>query len=140
MEMPTYKPKVEGWDLKEWAMKHKGFADQAVPKWTAAVKEKYGKEVTKFASLGYCFGAPFVFETLGSGVADVGAFAHPTFLTDSHFEKLSSMLPNYHCCVDAHWAFQPVLTSVCAQSPSSSPAVRTTPSSATRTAKRPWIS
>lgn len=97
MEMPTYKPKVEGWSLPEWAMKHKGFADQAVPKWAAAVKEKYGKEGTKFASLGYCFGAPFVFETLGSGVADVGAFAHPTFLTDDHFEKLGKPL-FLSCC------------------------------------------
>lgn len=59
-----------------------------MPKWTDAVKEKYGDEKTKYACTGYCFGAPFVMDLLAGDRVAAGAFAHPTALKEEHFTKL----------------------------------------------------
>lgn len=38
--------------MDKFIAKHKKFADEAVPKWIAAVKEKYHKEGAKYACVG----------------------------------------------------------------------------------------
>lgn len=39
----------------------------------------------------YCYGAPYVCEQLAKGgICTAGAFAHPAFLLESHFEQLES--------------------------------------------------
>ncbi|KAJ7625893.1 dienelactone hydrolase [Roridomyces roridus] len=76
-----------GFDYEEWKAKHQAFAKVAVPKWIDAVKEQFGTPETKYAAVGYCFGAPYVMDALSesSSTACVGAFAHPAFLNESHF-------------------------------------------------------
>jgi dienelactone hydrolase len=61
-----------------------------VPKWTQAVKEKYGDGKTKFGCTGYCFGAPFVMNLLASEAVAAGAFAHPSMLKEEHFAAIKS--------------------------------------------------
>lgn len=39
----------------------------------------------------YCFGAPYVCDELAGDTVTAGAFAHPAFLKDHHFQKLKSM-------------------------------------------------
>lgn len=39
-------------DYEAWKVKHTAFADVAVPRWVAAVKEKFGKPETKYACVG----------------------------------------------------------------------------------------
>ncbi|KAG8158327.1 hypothetical protein KVR01_012088 [Diaporthe batatas] len=93
-----------GFDFYAWIKKHQEFADEAVPRWVDAVKTKYGKTGTKYASVGYCFGAPYVCDQLvEGGIASVGAFAHPAFLTDSHFAKLKR--PLFLSCADTDVTF-----------------------------------
>lgn len=41
-----------GFDYEAWKQKHIAFADDAVPKWVSAVKEKYGSASTKYACVG----------------------------------------------------------------------------------------
>lgn len=42
----------EGFDFEAWLAKHSGFADEHVPGWVEAVKQKYGKAGTKYACVG----------------------------------------------------------------------------------------
>ncbi|KAK1496382.1 dienelactone hydrolase [Colletotrichum cuscutae] len=98
-------PLPEGFDMAAWRSKHWNFATENVPKWTAAVKERFGAELkaetgkeTKFACVGYCFGAPFVCNLLagaggdGEPVVSAGAFAHPTALKEEHFTSIKKPL------------------------------------------------
>lgn len=77
-------------DYDAWKLKHMTFADDIVPKWIQAVKENYGKTDTKYACVGYCFGAPYVCDQLANNSVSVGAFAHPAFLKESHFYNIKS--------------------------------------------------
>ncbi|KAH8816644.1 hypothetical protein F5884DRAFT_662720 [Xylogone sp. PMI_703] len=79
-------------DYEEWKRKHTAFANVAVPKWVKAVTEQYGKPTTKYACVGYCFGAPYVCDQLAGDVVTAGAFAHPAFLKEHHFFNLKSPL------------------------------------------------
>lgn len=38
----------------------------------------------------YCFGAPYVTDALAADLCEVGAFAHPAFLKEHHFENIKS--------------------------------------------------
>lgn len=82
-----------GFDYEAWKAKHTAFANSAVPPWVSAVKSEYGTPTSKFACVGYCFGAPFVCDQLSSkGICTAGAFAHPAFLKEHHFQELSRPL------------------------------------------------
>ncbi|KAK0209227.1 Alpha/Beta hydrolase protein [Desarmillaria ectypa] len=73
-------------DYEAWKQKHMAFADSNVPKWIDAVVEQFGGPDTKYAAVGYCFGAPYVMDMLLEGsLFCAGAFAHPAFLRESHF-------------------------------------------------------
>lgn len=48
-------------DYEAWKAKHMAYSDERVPVWVNEVKAKYGKEGTKFACVGYCYGAPYVY-------------------------------------------------------------------------------
>lgn len=90
-------PLPEGFDLAAWRSKHFNFAVENVPKWTDAVKAKYGNEKTKYACTGYCFGAPFVMDLLAGERVSAGAFAHPTALKEEHFMNLKRKSPHVVC-------------------------------------------
>lgn len=79
-------------DYEAWKRKHTAFADVAVPKWVAAVTSRYKRQNprTKFACVGYCFGAPYVCDELAKDNVTVGAFAHPAFLKEHHFRNIES--------------------------------------------------
>ncbi|EFQ26058.1 dienelactone hydrolase [Colletotrichum graminicola M1.001] len=78
---------------------HSAFAAETVPRWTAVVRARFGAELraatgteTRFACVGYCFGAPYVCDLLagvggdgGEPAVSAGAFAHPTALKEEHF-------------------------------------------------------
>lgn len=42
----------EGFDFEAWLTKHSDFASQHVSGWIDAVKQKYGKQETKYACVG----------------------------------------------------------------------------------------
>lgn len=42
-----------GFEFEAWKDKHQKFADEKVPSWVGAVKERYGKEGTKYACTGW---------------------------------------------------------------------------------------
>jgi len=77
-------------DYEAWKHKHTAFADEATPRWVAAVKQRQFNEDVKYFCVGYCFGAPYVCKSLADGTAIAGAFAHPAFLKESHFQKVTS--------------------------------------------------
>lgn len=54
----------DGFDFESWLAKHQKYAEEHLDNWVAAVKEKYGKPETKYACVGYCFGAPYVMQSL----------------------------------------------------------------------------
>ncbi|KAF2670612.1 alpha/beta-hydrolase [Microthyrium microscopicum] len=94
---------LPGFDFKAWATKNMEWAMSATPKWIEAAKEKYGKEETKYACVGYCFGAPFVCQELAKDTVSAGAFAHPAFLTEKHFSDLKH--PLLLSCAEDDWTF-----------------------------------
>ncbi|KAG2033014.1 dienelactone hydrolase [Suillus americanus] len=75
-------------DLETWLANALKPAVDAFPAWLEAVKAKYGTEKTKYCTVGYCFGAPFVMDLCSDGSVVAGALVHPTSLDESHFEKL----------------------------------------------------
>ncbi|KAK1992336.1 alpha/beta-hydrolase [Colletotrichum falcatum] len=100
-------PLPPGFDLAAWRDRHSAFAAEAVPRWAAAARARFGAELraaaaaatgteTRFACVGYCFGAPYVCDLLAGAGADAdadadgepvvaaGAFAHPTALKEAH--------------------------------------------------------
>lgn len=80
--------------FNEWLEKYTAVAEEYVPKWIEAVKKEFGKDGTKYACVGYCFGAPYVCESLAGSqpICAVGAFAHPAFLKEHHFRDLQGPL------------------------------------------------
>jgi dienelactone hydrolase len=86
-------------DYEAWKRKHTAFADDAVPLWVDAVTkrfknsetERFKDTETKFVCVGYCFGAPYVCNELAKDNVVAGAFAHPAFLKEHHFESIKSM-------------------------------------------------
>jgi dienelactone hydrolase len=82
----------EDHDKYAWAHGARAAAIKVFPKWLDAVKEKYGTETTKYTAVGYCFGAPFVMDLAAEGFIVAGAIAHPVFLEESHFEKITRPL------------------------------------------------
>ena len=93
-----------GFDYEAWKAKHTSVAADAVPKWVQAAKQEYGKPGTKFACVGYCFGAPYVCDQLAdSGICTAGAFAHPAFLKEHHFRNLRR--PLFLSCADVDHTF-----------------------------------
>ncbi|KAJ5444537.1 uncharacterized protein N7458_008409 [Penicillium daleae] len=79
-------------DYEAWKKKHMEFADKAVPKWIDEVKRKYGQPATKYACVGYCFGAPYVCDELAKESVTASAFAHPAFLKEEHFTNVTKPL------------------------------------------------
>ncbi|EMD32541.1 hypothetical protein CERSUDRAFT_161458 [Gelatoporia subvermispora B] len=77
----------EGFNIGEWIQPKRTRADELVPKWIDAVKEKYGAPDTKYTTVGHCFGAPYVMDLVASDWLVAGAFAHPAFLNEDHFRK-----------------------------------------------------
>lgn len=92
-----------GFDFEAWKEKHAAFAEKKVPEWAKEVKQMYGKPNTKYACVGYCFGAPYVCNSLADGTCDVGGFAHPAFLKDHHFRNLKA--PLYLSCAEIDHTF-----------------------------------
>ncbi|KAL4889335.1 hypothetical protein BDV59DRAFT_195749 [Aspergillus ambiguus] len=88
-------------DYEAWKRKHMAFANEAVPRWVNEVKKTYGQTSTKYACVGYCFGAPYVCNELSKDTVTAGAFAHPAFLKDSDFEKITKPL-FLSCSVEDH--------------------------------------
>jgi hypothetical protein len=86
---------LPGFDFAAWAHKHLASAMDATPGWIDAVKQQYGKPGTKYACVGYCFGAPFVCNELAGTTVSVGAFGHPAFLEEHHFSNLKSKLSSF---------------------------------------------
>ena len=89
----------------EWLEKHVAFADEAVPRWVEAVKQEFGKKDTKYACVGYCFGAPYVCNSLAGAepICAAGAFAHPAFLKEHHFRQIQS--PLFLSCAETDHTF-----------------------------------
>lgn len=93
-------------DYAAWRDKHASFARATVPKWTKAIAATYGKETTKYCCVGYCFGAPYVLDSLtADGFITAGAFAHPGALTDEQFHNLAK--PLLLSCAENDHAFPP---------------------------------
>ncbi|KUI63116.1 Protein AIM2 [Cytospora mali] len=91
-------------DYQAWKEKHTTFADGCVPKWVDAVKQQYGSVETRYACVGYCFGAPYVCNALADDMASVGAFAHPAFLQEHHFANLKG--PLFLSCSEIDHTFE----------------------------------
>jgi len=81
----------EGWDRPAWIAKSRKAAEECVPRWFEAVKEKYG-ENAKYSAVGYCFGASYAVGLAATGSLVAAAFAHPAFLDESHFENIKAPL------------------------------------------------
>lgn len=96
------KPPPE-FDQKAWRNKHFTFATENVPLWAEAAKAKYGTASSRYACVGYCFGAPFVLNLLATDTVSAGAFAHPSQLKEEHFRAAKK--PLFLSCAENDHAF-----------------------------------
>ncbi|CAK7205815.1 hypothetical protein SEUCBS139899_008594 [Sporothrix eucalyptigena] len=90
-------------DQKAWRDKHFNFALEHIPVWTAAAKEKFGTPESRYACVGYCFGAPFVLNQLATDEVSAGAVAHPSQLKEAHFRAVKQ--PLFLSCAEHDNAF-----------------------------------
>ncbi|KAI0640315.1 Alpha/Beta hydrolase protein [Trametes polyzona] len=81
-----------GWDVDAWVVPFRTSAARVTPPWIEAVRAEYGGPETQFFAVGYCFGAPFVMNLLAEDWVTAGAFAHPAFLDEGHFERIKRPL------------------------------------------------
>ncbi|KAH9854488.1 alpha/beta-hydrolase [Lenzites betulinus] len=81
-----------GWDVDLWVVPFRTSAARITPPWIAAVRETYGAQRPLTICAGYCFGAPFVMDLLATDWVTAGAFAHPAFLDEGHFERIQRPL------------------------------------------------
>jgi len=95
--------KDPGFDTRAWAGKYRTKAPGLTAEWEKAVKAKYGGK--KHAAVGYCFGAPMVANALANGVADAGAFAHPSAISEEMLRAIKA--PLLMSCAEVDGAFPP---------------------------------
>ncbi|GLB36902.1 putative dienelactone hydrolase family protein [Lyophyllum shimeji] len=81
----------EGFDRNAWIQNARQKAIPAFPGWLHKVRETYGADA-KYYAVGYCFGAPFALELATTDNVAASAFAHPAFLNEDHFTKLTKPL------------------------------------------------
>ncbi len=95
--------------FEEWIARYSAIANDYVPKWIEGIKAEFGKADTKYACIGYCFGAPYVMESLAPSSVGAkpacfaGAFAHPAMLKESHFRNVQS--PLFLSCAETDFTF-----------------------------------
>lgn len=79
--------------FETWAPKHTPeFTHALTKKFFDAFKVKFPDTIF-LAGIGYCFGAKYLAPYLTSeGLLDVGAFAHPSFVSDEELEAISKPL------------------------------------------------
>jgi len=80
-----------GFDRAAWSAKSKQQAKEALPKWIKEVREIYGTDA-KYSAVGYCFGGPFALELATTDDIVAAAFAHPAYLNEDHFKKITKPL------------------------------------------------
>ncbi|KIW12749.1 hypothetical protein PV08_07935 [Exophiala spinifera] len=87
-------------DFQAWKGKHMKSSHEIGERWVKDVKAIYGKDdKTKFACVGYCWGAQSVCKQLSKdGICKAGAVAHPSFMMESHIygveEPIFFSVPN----------------------------------------------
>ncbi len=101
-------------DHAAWRNKHFSFATEMVPKWAAAVRDRFGgsSATTKYACVGYCFGAPFVCGLLAGDLVSAGAFAHPVPAQGGALHGTEASVP-----LQPHRAWSSLLTALRLQTP-----------------------
>ncbi|KAI0931034.1 hypothetical protein AcW1_001467 [Taiwanofungus camphoratus] len=75
-----------------WAASKLDRGLELVDPWLNAVRNQFGTSDTKWATVGYCFGAPSVMNCLATDWIAAGAFAHPAFLNEDHFRNVKKPL------------------------------------------------
>ncbi|TEB21715.1 alpha/beta-hydrolase [Coprinellus micaceus] len=80
-----------GFNQAAWLAKSQRQAEEALPKWLEAVRETYGRDA-KYGAVGYCFGGPYALRIAATEDVVASAFAHPAFLTESDFAKITKPL------------------------------------------------
>ncbi|KAI0756160.1 alpha/beta-hydrolase [Daedaleopsis nitida] len=86
-------PNRDEFDYVAWRTGKQERAADLVPKWVEDVRTKYGSEYSEYFCVGYCFGAPYVMEHLATADWVVaGAFGHPAFLSEAHFQNIKKPL------------------------------------------------
>ena len=70
MHREGVKTPSKDFDFDVWKEKYHKFAEAHIPAWYSAIKEKLAKPETKFACVGYCFGAPYVCWSLSTKEGD----------------------------------------------------------------------
>ncbi|TFK38809.1 Alpha/Beta hydrolase protein [Crucibulum laeve] len=78
-------------DRNAWFAKVKAQAADVFPKWVKAVREQYGTDA-KYVAVGYCFGGPYALDLAATDDVVASAFAHPAFLTEDNFRKITKPL------------------------------------------------
>ncbi|KAF8588925.1 alpha/beta-hydrolase [Ramaria rubella] len=91
------------WNRAHWVKFNLERGKVTVPKWVDAVATEFGNETTKYGTVGYCFGAPFVLDICATDRVKAGAIAHPAFLDEDHFRKLKQ--PIFLSCSEVDHTF-----------------------------------
>ncbi|KAG9227518.1 hypothetical protein CCMSSC00406_0000836 [Pleurotus cornucopiae] len=81
----------QGFDRPAWFAKARVNAADVLPGWIDGVRQKYGVHGISYSAVGYCFGAPYVFELLSGDMVSAGAVAHPTLINEDHLFKIQKI-------------------------------------------------
>ncbi|KAK9321812.1 dienelactone hydrolase [Lipomyces orientalis] len=86
-------PRPDGFDLfPGWVSRHQPEHTEPIIDKTFEYVKKEFPAVTKFFSVGYCFGAKYVVRLLDEGKLTAGYIAHPSFVTEDELRAIKAPL------------------------------------------------
>ncbi|KAK9459660.1 dienelactone hydrolase [Lipomyces oligophaga] len=89
---PAPFPRPPDFDFPKWRSVHNiEYTEPLIEKAFAYTKDKF-PSVTKFFSVGYCFGGKYVVRLLGEGKLNAGFIAHPSFVTEEELRIIKGPL------------------------------------------------
>jgi len=74
-------------DFDAWLEKHHASSMKVTPPWLKAAEVQFGTPGAKFATVGYCFGGPFVLDLCAGDLVSAAAAAHPAYITESRLRN-----------------------------------------------------
>ncbi|KAH7886375.1 dienelactone hydrolase [Phlebopus sp. FC_14] len=96
-----------------WREKVLKQAKEHTPKWVEAVRQKYGNTGVKYCAVGYCFGAPYVFDLAEKELIVAASIVHPSGMVDRSTGALREELvqncnvPTLFSCAETDPMFSP---------------------------------
>ncbi|KAK9348926.1 dienelactone hydrolase [Lipomyces starkeyi] len=85
-------PRPDNFKLPDWVQRHQPEHTEPIIEKTFEFVKKEFPAITKYFSVGYCYGAKYVVRLLDEGKLNAGYIAHPSFVTEEELRTIKGPL------------------------------------------------